>query len=131
MEGEGIDAKLNSEGIMYFTPVLKQKRLPALQNLDFSGINNEIITIILGNAIESQGFWMIVFCLVEGEMNEKIETLKFSRMDCCLVLWWIDNSIGDSGISHVSHIFQISSFKELVELDLSRMNIKESERMNR
>lgn len=31
----------------------------------------------------------------------------------------------------MSHIFQISSFKELVELDLSRMNIKESERMNR
>ncbi len=31
----------------------------------------------------------------------------------------------------MSHIFQISSFKELVELDLSRMNIKENERMNR
>ena len=31
----------------------------------------------------------------------------------------------------MSHIFQISSFKELIELDLSRMNIKESERMNR
>ncbi|KAK8791973.1 hypothetical protein WA158_005350 [Blastocystis sp. Blastoise] len=88
---------ISNQGTMYLSPLFKQHKCDTLQILDLSN-----------NIIGSQGIWMVLYCIVEGDINKTITTLKFSH-----------NDIGNTGINQISHIFQISEFPELMEIDIS------------